>query len=333
MQHATRHYVTLDAMRGIAALNVTFLHARAMLLGGGEDHLGLALSVDFFFVLSGFVVAHAYGGKLRGGMGVGDYLLRRVIRLYPLAIIGTTLGLLAALIAGFGAPLANYAFNVLALPSPFTGGTGAFPINPPLWSLFIELILSVLFLGLFRLPVGGLVVVAGVSLALFAISYLTVGAYPMIGRNPWSLIGVLARGIGPFACGMIIQRFAHAPGLKRVFWPLAGLTLLILAAPIPMTMPPALPAVYLLFPLVILAGAQVDGFPLGRFLGEISYPLYILHWPILKLAELTIGPGMLAMVGGCTASVVLSWLVGRHIDAPVRTILTRFWRGRSLREA
>lgn len=87
-----RHrFVFLDALRGLAAVMVVFYHRRELLPNGLAEHGYLA--VDFFFMLSGFVIAYAYEDKLRTGMSRTSFIVRRLQRLMPLVILGACLGL------------------------------------------------------------------------------------------------------------------------------------------------------------------------------------------------------------------------------------------------
>lgn len=321
------HYLALDAMRGIAAINVLFLHAAHLFTGYPLDTLGLSLSVDFFFVLSGFVVCHAYEGKLRGGMTWRSYAWKRIVRLYPLAILGTTLGLATAPSASIeaGGLFGNYIFNVLVLPSPVSHGNGAFPINPPLWSLFIELLLSAAFIIFAWLPTRVLAVIALASLGTFAAAYMAKNAYPVVGKDIVLIAGVLARGTGPFLCGMIMRRtVTNVPG--QAFPVLAIATIIVLVAPVKVSLWLALPMIYLLFPLTVKSGAAARSFPAGKLLGDVSYALYITHYPLLLLLQATGVSGMAWCVGAMLACLVIAWSVGRFVDLPVRRWLTQLGR-------
>src|SRR5688572_5964759 len=85
------HFETLDGLRGVAALAVLVAHASAILLGESVVPRQL-LAVQFFFMLSGFVMAYSYEQKLLFGMPFRDFILRRVIRLYPMILLGALLG-------------------------------------------------------------------------------------------------------------------------------------------------------------------------------------------------------------------------------------------------
>lgn len=87
------HYPILDGLRGVAAIIVVTFHLAEPL---GTSHLDILvnhgyLAVDFFFLLSGFVMGYAYDDRW-GKMTVGSFLKRRVERLQPMVILGMTLG-------------------------------------------------------------------------------------------------------------------------------------------------------------------------------------------------------------------------------------------------
>src|SRR6218665_3646823 len=80
-------YSSLDGLRGIAALAVALFHLPiAMSLYASPLIREAYVAVDFFFVLSGFVIAHAYTTRLNSADAVRDFVIRRVGRLWPLHI-------------------------------------------------------------------------------------------------------------------------------------------------------------------------------------------------------------------------------------------------------
>jgi peptidoglycan/LPS O-acetylase OafA/YrhL len=164
-------YDVLDGMRGVAALCVMVHH-----FAPGSIQDNAAISVDLFFVLSGFVIAHSYGERLQSGMTFLEYMGRRLIRLYPMFLIGVLIGT-PVLYFIVKAGLADYSkrdiagsllYNGLFLPYLATKGAhdlGAdtvtfgeiFPTNPPAWSLFFELVASLAFVTLFRMTRNSLI--------------------------------------------------------------------------------------------------------------------------------------------------------------------------------
>ncbi|MGE0829924.1 MAG: acyltransferase family protein, partial [Hyphomonadaceae bacterium] len=143
-------FLALDGLRGIAAVAVLLRH-----FGSAAGPVRLPesyLAVDLFFLLSGFVLAHAYEQRLRAGMSFWDFLKARFIRLYPLYFLGTAIGAAGAFWlasrnwghAEFGEMLGSLSFNLAFLPSAFHEHN-PFPYNGPAWSLFYEMLASVIF--------------------------------------------------------------------------------------------------------------------------------------------------------------------------------------------
>lgn len=99
----SRHrYEILDGLRGVAALLVIWYHVfEAFATSPVDQRFNHGyLAVDFFFVLSGFVIGHAYDGRWKRGMTPGRFILRRIIRLQPMVIIGVLLGVISFIIQG-----------------------------------------------------------------------------------------------------------------------------------------------------------------------------------------------------------------------------------------
>jgi peptidoglycan/LPS O-acetylase OafA/YrhL len=175
-------YDALDGMRGIAAVAVMLFHFTSNYGIMFLKHAPLA--VDIFFILSGFVIAHSYGDRLDRTMTPREYLLRRIVRLYPLFLVGL-LGGTAIWYLQFkpsaqsysGAEIVNaLVANALFLPyfavhsiqdagpAGITAGT-LFPANPPAWSLFFEMVASVAFVFAARMKQPHM-------LALICLSYV-----------------------------------------------------------------------------------------------------------------------------------------------------------------
>ena len=93
--HSRNRYITLDAMRGIAALFVVARHFSG--LRGAADPQFSFLAVDLFFLLSGFVLSFSYDERIAAGMSPAAFLMKRIIRLYPLYFLGIALGIAIAL--------------------------------------------------------------------------------------------------------------------------------------------------------------------------------------------------------------------------------------------
>lgn len=283
------HYPALDGLRGIAAVAVAVYHLRTVLgIPLGLDNAPLA--VDFFFMLSGFVLAHGYSDSLNAGNAFQNYLLRRVIRLYPLVVLGTVIGALAHAVpcdlstATLIRLTAQGAVLVPELGSHPDAAT-FMALDPPAWSLFFEMVASVLFgLGLWRgrlrIALSALAV-SGCALAWAALhygSFDTGWSYDSIGAG-------MARVGFAFGLGVVLHR-AHRSGVrapvKPGFWSLASIFGLLIFSGFS-SLAFQFFCVFVLFPIILLAAAEIQGkepVAFNRWSGEISFPLYILHWPV-----------------------------------------------------
>jgi peptidoglycan/LPS O-acetylase OafA/YrhL len=299
-EHEKHHFAALDGLAGVAAIVVLAVHA----LDPFElDYLlpHAQLAVDFFFLLSGFVICCAYEQRLLTNMTTGDFVRGRLIRLYPLYIFG--------LICGFVIFLARFYFknngldinSIVAFVSGFfliptslvhnEGWNSVYPFNFPSWALFFLLLINVIYL----------LIVARLSTRLLLTILLTSGlvvvaqAYIMggvIGGDHWdNLVCGLGRVFFPFFCGVFLFRWYRArtdfkfslPGpvlalllVAVMAWPVSRLNWVFESA-----------VVLIIFPMLVIGGAQNKPGPktsaVYLFLGRLSYPLYILHYPFLKL--------------------------------------------------
>lgn len=289
---AARHrYAALDAMRGLAAYAVVVYHLDRPYAPSAY------IAVDFFFVLSGFVIARAYGDKLASGMTTLAFMKARYARLYPLFIIGSIFGLVQLLLhwqaAGVGrADLgASILTTALMLPSPsfLTRSAGdiwaLYPLNGPAWSLFWELLANLVFaLVLFRLRTRSLIIIAGLSLAMLIGSVFFHKSLDL-GWEWRSVDGGFARVFFSFTLGMIIYRLRSNSTLGRTFnsyaaiLPIAAICILLFLPTYSLKY--ALVFCVLISPLIVLAGTMLE-LPeklqrIGIFLGYLSYPIYMCH--------------------------------------------------------
>jgi len=276
----------LDALRGIAALIVAASHFNALVLGGPYIEAA-SLSVDFFFMLSGFIMARTYDGRMPR-----RFLVLRAVRLWPAMALGVVAG---ALLAPQLWPLLPFA--LLFLPTL----NGMFPFNPPAWSLFCELIANAVHSLLFQRTRN--VVIAIVLLApSWAILMLDGGA-PMTGwpRLPEAVLRVMIA----YPIGVLLWRYNrkfNVPG-----W-LSAACFMVVFVPQPIMQPLIILAV---FPAIIWIGQSWDAGNLGVQAGRISYPLYAAHYPAFTLGL----PWPLALVSASVLTVVALWLDGRrHVN-------------------
>jgi peptidoglycan/LPS O-acetylase OafA/YrhL len=325
----TTHLAALDGLRGIAAFSVVYFHY-CSIAGTAPLLPGAGLAVDFFFALSGYVLGHAYADRLKDPAYFTPFVAQRVVRLYPLALIGCLLGVVVHFLASeamTSMDVINVAFGVLLLPTPFNPGAGAFPYNPPLWSLACEMTVNIaLALFYVRLSNRVLIAIAVVSATIYIPCHIHVDGPPMIGRDPIGLIGVMVRTTGPFFLGVVLQRFNAGKRLidrgALLFAACCGALITVFAAD-PHGIAGAIftsAANILVFPIVILVASRLAmNSDLVAWLGKISFPVYILHDPLLRLANF-LGVLSIASVLGVVA---ISWVVGERVDVPLRRAIRR----------
>jgi peptidoglycan/LPS O-acetylase OafA/YrhL len=346
MADRRQHLVGLDGFRGIAAILVVFIH----LSQEGKFPIGpnnFALAVDFFFMLSGFVIGLSYERKLLdGAIGLGGFVRIRLIRLYPIIFLAALVGIAWRVFEGrfpLGAIAMSGVMAIALLPVPRLGNPAAdaYPINGPGWSLTQEFAVNILFAVLVRWLQGRRLWAA---FALMAATEIALALW--LGRldfsTRWGDVGfALVRAAAPFLLGVILYResWRWKPAPSDLVPVAGGVALaLILCAPFGGLAYP-LACIFVLFPCVMVAGAVQ---PRSRgvlailaLLGELSYPLYAINQPMLRwLGALVNSPAFARLNIPRSVDVVVmlvvlcacAMAVSRLYDLPVRAALRRAGR-------
>lgn len=300
----------LDMLRGIAAVMVAFNHALS--LAGMPSIVSKSyLAVDFFFLLSGFVIAATFETRMPA-MGAFGFLRVRWVRLWPLIAVGVALAAVQDLASGTD-PHVTAAYMLLALcllPAP----GGAFLMNNPMWSVHFELLANAAHIvALRKMSVSGLWLV---SLTCLAIILLAQGWRDLdLGQGDRYLLGI-PRILLSYSLGMLLWRIngtrARGPAwLAFILLPLA----ILIASQLEWA---DYIVVLLINPAILLCGLgfneDSEFRSIAGFLGAWSFPLYALHWPV-QLIVLGSGHGWLAAF---TCSVGASLFIGLILDRRVR---------------
>ncbi len=370
------HYELLDGLRGAAALMVVWYHVFEgfAFAGGGmietfnHGHLG----VDFFFMLSGFVISYAYDDRWKATDGrkltMGNFIKRRLIRLHPMLVMGAFIGLISFLISGCERwdssvtplPWVMLAFVMAALFIPAWPGAGydvrgngeMYSLNGPAWSLFFEYIGNIIYaIFLRRLSnkaLFGVVSVIGFLWVQFMVR--NVSGYESIGVG-WTMDGVnfwggLLRMLFPFSFGMLLARGFKPKKVRGIFWISILLLFGLFSVPfIPdfsITKGASDNCIYevccvaFVFPIIVyLAASGVTSDRASsrvcKFLGDISYPLYIVHYPVMYLFYMwliknktyTLAETWPVVILVFCINVTLAYVCLKCYDEPVRRWLTR----------
>lgn len=294
-----QHFLTLDGLRGVAAMAIVVFHFMEVIITDFSKNFIAHgyLAVDFFFCLSGFVVAHAYDDRI-DQMGITAFYKQRLKRLHPLVVLGSVLGLLAFLFDPFSDAASGYSplrilvlfgLSAMLIPYPVMEDRyfNLFGLNAPSWSLFWEYVANILYvLLLVKLNRKWLLAMAVVSAVVIVYIARTSGSL-IGGWNGTTFWHGGARMLFSFLTGMCILRYNLILKNKIGF---IGLSVLLIAAfLIPYNNTTnwiAEPVIVLFyFPLLIALGAGSTPLPRHenscRFSGRLSYPLYITHYFVL----------------------------------------------------
>lgn len=360
---AKPHYPILDGLRGIAAIIVVTFHLTEPL---GTGHLDILvnhgyLAVDFFFLLSGFVIGYAYDDRWHK-MSIGAFFKRRIERLQPMVVLGMTLGAVGFYFTDSTIwPLIHtiplwkmllvmfIGYTILPVPLSLDirGWQEMHPLNSVGWSLFFEYIANILYaIGIRKFSktaLGILVVISAIALAHLAITSPNGDV-----SGGWTLnaehvrVGI-TRTMYPFFAGLLLSRIAKPTTIKLAFLWCSLLVALVLYMPrIGGAEHVWINGVYesvciiIIFPLIVYLGAsgfihtQIEG-RICKFLGDISYPLYMVHYPLVYFYVAWISNhkgvtivqawpyALLILIGG----IILAYASLKWYDEPVRKWLRK----------
>lgn len=338
---AEERFEVLDALRGFAAIGVLFFHLS--IVGAPQLAPHGYLAVDFFFMLSGFVLSHSYAERLQSGkLTVGKFLQIRMKRLFPLSLLGLLLGtgyfLLRLAMQKYSQYalsdiLGGTAFNAALLPKPWVSQAPTdttFPTNTPMWSLSFEIAVNVLWAALIsRLDTKCAWVITAVAGGLLTLLILKSGTADL-GATWATFFGGAARTLFGFFTGVLVWYYRPKPFLSTfLLWPTILLLAIVFCIPIQSSAFDAV-SVVLIFPLLMCLSVACHLQQKQRLLGvlgRLSYPLYIVHVPILMSTvgllkathlEQTASCYLFALVPIC---ILVAIGLDKYYDSPVALVL------------
>jgi len=341
-----QNFLTLDGMRGIAAIFVLIFHTSSY--WGGFTFYHSYLAVDMFFLLSGFVIGHAYEDKLnRGTITTKDFVLIRLVRLYPMYFIAGFFALVVFLFKYLfdqseasnylSSLISSYVLMVFFLPSSLAGGIYFFPLNGPCWSIFYELIINFIY-AFFRLKLNNKTILS----IIFMLACLMVGLAFLHGKldagNTWRYTSIAA-GLTRSGFGIFLGIYLNRGGKNFCQNLILPSWIVIILMSLVLMMPDLksinglfdLCAVFLIFPFCLVVAARCkSGEFMGtvfKLLGQASYPVYLLHVPISSLFYI-LGFGLLieryAPLSGISLIIFLIYFsiqLEKIYDLPTRKYL------------
>jgi peptidoglycan/LPS O-acetylase OafA/YrhL len=281
----------LEALRCVAAFCVLALHTRAVF--GGEPVFGRGyLGVDFFLMLSGFLMARVQEPRLAGGMKPLPFMVKRYRRLWPMMAAGGIIGIPMQMFraTGVGQFIVTFLLNMALLP--VFGQPFIFPLNIPAWTIFMEVAANAAHVFvLHRLRKWGLLAAIAVLIAVMCWAGMHYHSFD-VGAKPSTLLAGVARIFLAYVIGMALSRWwGDTPTIGRWdlrIWPVVALVLM-----------PAvlilgwwfrvkgwwfdLAFVLLICPLMIAGGLRLRRFQRSAALiGQLSFPLFALQMPVLQ---------------------------------------------------
>ena len=379
-------YEILDGLRGVAALMVVAFH----LFETYNARIGTQiinhgyLAVDFFFVLSGFVIGYAYYDRWgEGKMTTWGFFKRRLTRLHPMLIAGTVIGVLLFYFGDCGmfglvGQTTWYRLLLMALIGclmipvkagmDVRGWAETYPLNGPQWSLMLEYIANIVYAFILRrLPKAALIIlcaIAGFFTIDLGLGLNVLGDLPSItlpdgtvktmyhgnfiggwGIEGWQFHVALVRLSFPFLMGYLLSKATRHIKVKGGFWWCSLLIVFVLSLPqFGGRENPIYNGIYetviimALFPVIVSmgAGSAIKGAKsqkICKFLGEISYPIYITHYPLMymqmawaeKHVDTPVSTHVMVSVCLYILSVGMAYALFKLYDEPVRKWLTEHW--------
>lgn len=356
------HYPILDGLRGVAAVMVVAFH---ICEAHSSSHLNQIinhgyLAVDFFFLLSGFVIGYAYDDRWNN-MSIGSFFKRRLIRLQPMVVMGMIIGAIFFYFQDsvifpniHTVPVWKMLLIMLIgctlLPVPLSldirGWTEMHPLDGPAWSLFYEYIANILY-ALFVRKFTNTALAILVFLSACALIHLTVTGSNGDVVGGWSLeptqikIG-FTRLMYPFFAGLLLCRISKLTHIKNAFLWCSLLVIITLALPrfgdaqhLWMNGIYESFAIIVIFPLIVFMGASgevKDKFVsrVCKFFGDISYPIYITHYPLIYLYtgwvynnKLSFKAALPVAVLVLISSITIAYACLKLYDEPIRKWLNK----------
>lgn len=375
------HFEILDGLRGAAALMVVWYHVfEGFAFAGGtaiETFNHGHLAVDFFFMLSGFVISYAYDDRWkpyfyfnRKSLTLSGFFKRRLIRLHPMIVMGAVIGFVTYLMQGGvmwdgTKVLTPWAFIAMLLtmlfipaypgaPYDVRGNGEMYSLNGPAWSLFFEYIGNIMYALFIRRisykALGILVIITGGLWSSFGI--INVSGYDMLGVG-WTLdtvnfCGGLLRMTFPFTLGMFMARSFNPVSVRGIFWISIAVLFALFSVPfIPASIVTPAPnisfnsvfeflSIVLVFPAIIWfsAGSKLSNTfssKVCKFLGDLSYPLYVVHYPVMylfyawliKTEQYTLAETWPIVILVIAVNITLAYACLKLYDEPVRRWLAK----------
>ncbi|MEO0715074.1 MAG: acyltransferase [Pseudomonadota bacterium] len=332
-------FVVLDVLRGVAAFSVMLYHFRTV-----SPHFLTYVAVDFFLILSGFILTHAYFRK--GEVSFVDFVLTRAARLYPLHLVTLLVSGLLVLIAGKYFDRSDFVLHLLMIHNIGFGPDG-FAFNAPSWSISVEFWTNAIMAGLFVLFTAQFAaqrvriwILLAITVASYTVLAVSVGHLNAHYQNIQPFVNAgLIRAMGGFALGMLVYDLcliADKTMTASQRSAIGACTPILIGAFCASLFIPLKDTGFdfLLIPFFAIVVA-VAAFEIGpaadhlkhlQWLGTISFALYLVHHPVLEFYYFALPGDTPFLVRFCLViptALILAQLAHSHIEMPVYRVLKR----------
>ena len=335
MAVANLRFSVLDSFRGIAAMAIALFHF--------IDGWGGYIAVDFFLVLSGFILSHSYLYSPKKTSFL-RFINHRIARLYPLHVFTLVTFVITMYVINGKFPFyADGNLFTLFQHLTLTHNVGLNPqgitYNPPSWSISVEFWVNVLFILLIRKTTKNLVLL-GLAVVSLCLVYINTGHLDAQFQNYYGFVNSgMLRGIASFFLGIVSYRmflYLLANPNKQRF--IGGIKIFTSMAVIFILF--ARTGKYseldLLAPFVFMFMVTAFSFESGpisqlmikfKYLGEISYSIYLNQFTVLLcvgygLQALEL-PRMLLLLIFLVVLIIYSHWTYVYIEKPLRKLLRR----------
>ena len=337
-QKNTNRLLFLDGLRGVAALSVVAFHLAPKIISHGF------LAVDFFFLMSGYVVSQAYSTRLQNGMKFTRFMAIRIVRLWPMIIFGGVFGGLSILFVNNWRSIRvieDVVAAIFLIPVDFENGQMHlvfWPINGPSWSMFYEILasgfFSLIIWRLNRFQLFSLACLGAAALVGNVIIFKSLGPGTDL-MNSW---GNVSRILFSFSMGTFLCRIKIEDAMRKLrFNKFIILAALLFSFSLPFNTQGFTDfiTVAIMYPLILAVAVGESSQDTSEWLqklctwgGNISYPIYMISSPIMLILHHFENPITQIQKLECDILTVITIVVAaigleRFYDQPLRAYLGR----------
>jgi peptidoglycan/LPS O-acetylase OafA/YrhL len=266
-------------------------------------------------MLSGYVLTRTYHARFAQGLSAGKFMQIRVKRLWPVIAIGTSIGLFSQVDVLSSGEAFTFLMMGLAF-MPYLMGDAVFPLNGAIWSIFFELFANILHATIYARVSSKVLLAVAVSMAaVMAVSTAYMGTFDLGSWGGNFSFGfarvILSYSIGCWLC--LILKDWRPVGVSIWIGPIVLVSLILVGST------PGkggwwfdFAFVTIACPMILIAGLGGAGSAnrLGKLFGELSFPLYAIHVPVIFIVGMLGLHWLAAIIIALVVAVIVGLLTG-----------------------